>query len=90
MEHFLKHSGAAVDLQNRLGQVEHCLGVTQDALNPLAVGTLVANIRAQILSAHPSAAAHPRPRGDLVLRHTVPPLADPARRRRCVSADGFA
>lgn len=79
MEHFLKHFGRAVDLQNRLGQVEHRLNVTQDALELLDVGILVVNMRAQVVYANPSAEAHLNRRGGITLNHKVLTLTDPAR-----------
>jgi DNA-binding CsgD family transcriptional regulator len=79
MGHFLKHFGRAVDLQNRLGQVEHRLNVTLDALELLDVGILVVNMRAQVMYANPSADAHLRSRAGIVLHHKVLTLADPRR-----------
>ncbi|GAB2174764.1 helix-turn-helix transcriptional regulator [Dongia sp. agr-C8] len=79
MAHFLEHFGRAVDLQSRLGQVEHRLSVTLDALERLDVGVLVVNMRAKVVYASPSAEAHLRQRSGIVLHHKVLTLADPSR-----------
>lgn len=79
MGHFLEHFGRAVDLQNRLGQVEHRLSVTLDALERLDVGILVVNMRAQVVYANPSAEVHLRQRAGIVLHHKILTIVDPSR-----------
>lgn len=79
MGHFLEHFGRAVDLQNRLGQVEHRLSVTLDALDRLDLGVIVVNTRAEVQYASPSAEVHLRQRAGIVLHHKILTIVDPSR-----------
>jgi len=79
MAHFLKHFGRAVELQNRLGQVEHRLKVTLDALELLDVGVVAVNLRAQVVYANSAAEQHLRRRAGISLHHKVLTLHDPSR-----------
>jgi len=79
MGHFLEHFGRAVDLQNRLGQVELRLSAAHDALERLDVGVFVVNTWGRVVYASPSAETHLRQRTEIVLQHQVLTLTDPTR-----------
>jgi DNA-binding CsgD family transcriptional regulator len=78
MGHFLKHFGRALDLQNRLGQTEHRLNVTLEALELLDVGVMVVNARALVIYANGAAEQHLRGRQGIALHHKMLNAVEPA------------
>jgi DNA-binding CsgD family transcriptional regulator/PAS domain-containing protein len=78
MEHFLKHFGRALDLQNRLGHTEHRLNVALEALELLDVGVVVVNARALVIYANGAAEQLLGRSQGIVLDHKVLSAVDSA------------